>query len=50
MMEVPVVEEFLAGSGEPGGIVATDQAWEGFLPMDRQPLEFLQQFTVYERL
>ena len=46
MVEVAVVEEFLAGSGEMGRVVAAHQAGKRLLPVDGEAFEFFQEFPV----
>ncbi len=43
VMEVAVVEELLAGSGKPGALVAAHQSAERLLPVQREPLQFLEE-------
>ena len=41
-----MIEKLLAGAGEVRDIVAADQTGKRFLPVDRQPLELLEERAV----
>ena len=49
MMELAVIEKLLAGAGEVRDIMAAYQAGERFLPLNRQPLELLEEGAVDQR-
>ena len=45
-MELAMIQKLLAGAGEVRDVVAADQTGERFLPVDRQPLELLEERAV----
>ena len=49
MVELPMIQKLLAGTGEMRNVVPADQAGKGFLPEDRKPLELLEERAVDER-
>ena len=46
VMEIAMVQKLLAGAGKARRIVAAHQAGERLLPVDGQPLQFLQKLAV----
>jgi hypothetical protein len=48
VMEVAMVQEFLARARESLRVMAADQSRQRFLPMDRQPLQFFEQCGFYQ--
>ena len=41
-----MIQEFLAGTGKMGNVMPTDQPGKRFLPLNRQPLELLEETAI----
>jgi len=46
MMELPMIEEFLARSGKMRDVVAANEAGKRFLPAQGKPFEFLEESAI----